>query len=211
MPITNPTSPTGPEVNPEASPPSDDPPGSEARGDHDEGGGYRRFGAMIATSTVVMFCLTYTNVFAAGHIRWSEERVYMALLMGGAMAIVMLGFMWSMHPNRNVNIAILGGAAVLMGVALWLSRSQAFVDEREYMKGMIPHHSIAILTSERADLDDVRVCELANDIIIAQREEIDEMEWLIDDIARNGEATTREEAAARPVPDFTSEDDRGEC
>lgn len=207
MPTTNPTDPA---ATPTQSPPHDDPP-RDAREHDDESRGYRRFGAMIATSTVVMFCLTYTNVFAAGHIRWSEERVYMALLMGGAMAIVMLGFMWSMHPKRNVNIAILGGAAVLMGVALWLSRSQAFVDDREYMKGMIPHHSIAILTSERADLDDVRVCELANDIIIAQREEIDEMEWLIDDIARNGEATTREEAAARPVPDFTSEDDRGEC
>jgi hypothetical protein len=176
-----------------------------------EGGGYRRFGAMIATSTVVMFCLTYTNVFAADHIRWSEERVYMALLMGGAMAMVMLAFMWSMHPDRKVNVGILAGAAVLMGVALWLSRSQAFVDDREYMKGMIPHHSIAILTSERADIDDVRVCELANDIIIAQREEIDEMDWLIDDIARNGEVVTEEEAAARAVPTFVSEDDRGDC
>lgn len=185
----------------------------DARAEHDDdqGGGYRRFGAMIATSTVVMFALTYTNVFAASHIRWSEERVYMALLMGGAMAIVMLGFMWTMHPNRKANLAILAGAAVLMGAALWLSRSQTFVDDREYMKGMIPHHSIAILTSERADLDDVRVCELANDIIIAQREEIDEMDWLIDDIARNGEATTQDEADARPVPTFDSENDRGEC
>lgn len=203
-----------PDNNPTATlahrPPAHEPP---HRGD-DQGGdgrGYRRFVAMIVTSTVVMFCLTYTNVFAVEHIRWSEERVYMALLMGGAMAAVMLGFMWSMHPNRKANIGILVGAAALMAVALWLSRSQAFVDERAYMKGMIPHHSIAILTSERADLDDVRVCELANDIIIAQREEIDEMDWLIDDIDRNGEATTHEEAAARPVPDFTSEDDRGDC
>lgn len=172
---------------------------------------YRRFVAMIATSTVVMFCLTYTNVYAAGHIRWSEERVYMALLMGGAMAVVMLGFMWSMHPNRKANLAILAGAAVLMGASLWLSRSQAFVDDREYMKGMIPHHSIAILTSEHADLDDVRVCELADGIIIAQREEIAEMDWLIDDIARNGEATTPDEAAQRPVPDFTSENGRDGC
>jgi hypothetical protein len=187
---------------------SDRPDPEEDDGSH---GAYRRFAAMIATSTVVMFCLTYTNVASAGHIRWSEERLYMALLMGGAMAIVMLSFMWSMHPDRTINVGILAGAAVLMGVALWLSRSQAFVDDREYMKGMIPHHSIAILTSENADLDDVRVCELANGIIIAQREEIDEMAWLIDDIARNGAATTPEEAAARPVPEFTASDDRGSC
>lgn len=163
---------------------------------------YGRFGAMIATSTVVMFVLTYTNSWAFDHVRWSEERLYMALLMGGAMAVVMLSFMWSMHADRRINLAIYAGAFVLMGVALWLSRSQAFVDDREYMKGMIPHHSIAILTSERADLDDVRVCRLADDIIRAQLREIDEMDWLIDDIARNGAATTAAQADARPVPDF---------
>ena len=70
------------------------------------------------------------------------------------------------------------------------------------MKGMIPHHSIAILTSERADIDDVRVRKLADKIIKAQRKEIAEMKWLIADIEENGPATTEEEAQARPVPDF---------
>jgi hypothetical protein len=172
---------------------------------------YLRFEAMIATCTVVMFLLTYTNTYAWGHVRWSEERVYMALLMGGAMAVVMLGFMWSMHGNLKVNLAIFAAAFVLMGVALWLSRSQQFVDDREYMKGMIPHHSIAILTSEHADLDDLRVCELANGIIRAQREEIAEMDWLIDDIAENGEATTTEDAEARKPPAFTSDNVREDC
>jgi Domain of unknown function (DUF305) len=172
---------------------------------------YLRFGAMIATSTVVMFLLTYTNTYAWDHVRWSEERVYMALLMGGAMGVVMLGFMWSMHTNLKMNLAIIGGALALMGTALWLSRSQQFVDDREYMKGMIPHHSIAILTSEHADIDDIRVCELANGIIRAQREEIAEMDWLIDDIAENGEVTTAAEAEARPVPTFTSDNVRESC
>lgn len=74
------------------------------------------------------------------------------------------------------------------------------------MKAMIPHHSIAILTSERAEITDARVQELAGEIVEAQRREIAEMEWLIDDIAENGEATTEEEAAARPVPDFSPGD-----
>ena len=172
---------------------------------------YLRFLAMIATSTVVMFTLTYTNSYAWSHVRWSEERVYMALLMGGAMAIVMLAFMWRMHDNGRVNVTILVGAGALMAVALWLSRSQHFVDDREYMKGMIPHHSIAILTSEHADLDDRRVCDLANRIIQAQREEIAEMDWLIDDIAARGEAATEAEAADRPVPDFTATNVRESC
>lgn len=172
---------------------------------------YLRFAAMIATSTVVMFALTYTNLYAFEHLRWSEERVYMALLMGGAMSVVMLGFMWSMYSNTRANVAIVLASVALMGGALYLSRSQRFVDDREYMKGMIPHHSIAILTSEHADLDDRRVCELANAIIRAQREEIAEMEWLIDDIAENGEATTAAEADARPVPRSTADNVREDC
>jgi uncharacterized protein (DUF305 family) len=131
--------------------------------------------------------------------------------MGGAMAVIMLGFMWGMHHNTKINIGIIGAGFGVMAVALFLSRTQFFVDDREYMKGMIPHHSIAILTSEHADLDDLRVCALANRIIRAQREEIAEMDWLIDDIAENGEATTRAEADDRPTPTFSSDDDRDDC
>ncbi|MCB7135845.1 DUF305 domain-containing protein [Cellulosimicrobium marinum] len=163
---------------------------------------YGRFAAMIATSTVVMFGLTYTNVFALDHVRFSEERVYMAVLMGAAMTIVMLGFMWGrMYRDVRVNVAIVLVALLVGAGALALSRSQALVDDRAYMKGMIPHHSIAILTSERADIDDVRVRRLADEIIEAQRREIAEMEWLISDIAENGEVTSPSEAAQRPVPD----------
>lgn len=164
---------------------------------------YLRFGAMIITSTTVMFLLTYTNAFTIDHIRWSEERFYMALLMGSAMAIIMLGFMWAtMYRNTRVNVAIILTALVLGGSALGLSRSQILVDDVAYMDGMIPHHSIAILTSDRARILDLRVRELADGIIDAQVKEIAQMKWLIDDIAANGNATTQEEADRRPVPNF---------
>jgi cytochrome c oxidase subunit IV len=164
---------------------------------------YLTFGAMIATSTVTMFLLTYTNAFTWSHMTFSEERVYMALLMGSVMAVIMLGFMSTMmYKNRKVNIAIVVAAVLVGGAALGLSRSQALVQDGGYMKGMIPHHSIAILTSERAEIDDVRVRELADGITEAQRKEIAEMKWLLRDIEENGKATTDEEARQRPVPDF---------
>jgi Domain of unknown function (DUF305) len=170
---------------------------------HHERRMYLTFGAMIATSTVTMFLLTYTNAFTWSHMTFSEERVYMALLMGSAMALIMLGFMWAMmYKNRKINIAIIVAALVVGGASLWLSRSQALVGDEAYMKGMIPHHSIAILTSERAGIDDVRVRELADGIIEAQRKEIAEMKWLLEDIEKNGKATTEGQARERPVPDF---------
>ncbi len=161
---------------------------------------YLRFAAMIATSVVVMYFVTYLNVYSVSHIHFSEERVYMALTMGGAMGVVMMAWMWGMYANRRWNIGIIAGAVVLGVVATFLSQSQLLVEDGNYMRGMIPHHSIAILTSERAGITDVRVRELADQITEAQIREIAEMEWLLADIAENGEATTAEEADARPVP-----------
>jgi hypothetical protein len=140
---------------------------------------YARFGAMIATSTVVMYGLTYVNTYELDHVAFSETRSYMALLMGAAMAIIMLSFMLHMLEDRRINAGIYVGSVVVFVLALWLVRSQATVDDVSYMRAMIPHHSIAILTSERARITDPRVRELADEIIAAQREEIGEMQALI--------------------------------
>lgn len=137
---------------------------------------------MIATSTLVMFGLMYLNTYQFDHIFFSETRAYMGLIMGSAMAAIMLAFMLKMYSNQRVNIAIFAGSAVVFGLALWLVRSQATVDDVSYMKAMIPHHSIAILTSERAHIKDPRVRKLADGIIEAQRREIEEMKTLIDDL-----------------------------
>ncbi|SFJ16986.1 DUF305 domain-containing protein [Albimonas pacifica] len=140
---------------------------------------YGRFFAMIATSTVVMFGLMYLNTYALEHVFWSETRAWMALLMGATMAIVMLAWMLGMYPSRAANLGIFAGAAVVFAASLWLVRSQATVDGESYMRAMIPHHSIAVMTSERAGIEDARVRKLADQIIAAQRREIAEMRYLI--------------------------------
>lgn len=141
---------------------------------------YWRFAAMIATSTVIMFGLMYLNTYALEHALWSETRMWMALLMGATMAVVMLLFMLSMYPNKGLNAGILVGAAAIFSLSLWFVRSQSTVNDVDYMKAMIPHHSIAIMTSERAKISDPRVRELADEIIEAQRREISEMKYLIE-------------------------------
>jgi hypothetical protein len=163
---------------------------------------YLRFIAMIATSMVAMFGLTYLNTNELSHVRWSEPRAFMTLLMGGTMAIIMLGFMLGMYRNWKVNAAIVAGGFVLIALGIFLVRSQTTVQDRSYMSAMVPHHSIAILTSERSEIEDVRVCRLAVEIIEAQRREISEMEWLIEDIGESGPATTARAAEERPVPRF---------
>jgi uncharacterized protein (DUF305 family) len=145
---------------------------------------YWRFAAMIGTSTLVMFGLMYLNTFAFEHVFWSETRAWMALVMGAVMAVIMLSFMLSMYKSTKVNVAIYLGSVLVFMLALWLVRSQATIGDAEYMKAMIPHHSIAIMTSERAQITDQRVRKLADEIIEAQRREISEMKYLINDLER---------------------------
>ena len=171
----------------------------------DEQKKYLRFGAMIGTSMALMFIVMYANTYQLSHVQWSETRFFMTLLMGATMAVVMLAFMLGMYKNVKINMGIVLGSFALFVLGTFLVRSQTTVGDQSWMSGMIPHHSIAILTSENAEIEDVRVCNLAKDIIEAQKREIDEMQWLIDDINQNGPATTTEEANSRPVPEYDGE------
>lgn len=146
---------------------------------------YARFGWMIVCSSLVMYGLMYLNTYEVAHVHFSQTRAWMALIMGASMAIVMLAFMLGMYDNKRRNAAIFLGAAAVFAVALWLVRSQNTVDDVSYMRAMIPHHSIAILTSERARISDPRVRKLADNIAVTQRKEIAEMEALIADIERS--------------------------
>ena len=143
---------------------------------------YKRFLAMVATSTVVMFGHMYTTVYTLDHVWFSQTKLWMALYMGGTMAIIMLSFMWSMYGDKRKNVAIYAGSAVLIAGSLFVVRDQTTVEDVAWMKALIPHHSTAILTSERADISDPRVRVLADEIIQTQREEIAEMERLIADL-----------------------------
>lgn len=144
---------------------------------------YIRFSLMILTSTVVMFVLMYLNTYAWEHVFFSETRTYMAIMMGATMAVIMLAYMLGMYSNKALNIAIFAGSVIVFALTLWLVRSQVTVSGPSYMRAMIPHHSIAIMTSERAQIRDLRVRKLADEIIEAQRREIAEMRYLIADVS----------------------------
>ena len=163
---------------------------------------YLRFGAMILTAMVVMYFVMFIGSWEWSHIRFSESRVFMTLAMGGTMGLIMLGWMLNMYKNTKANVAVVVVSLLLLGGGAFLDRSQTTVDDQDYKSAMIPHHSLAITRSERAELADVRVCQLAVEISEAQRREISEMDWLIEDIEENGIAETLEEAQARPVPDY---------
>lgn len=143
---------------------------------------YVKFTLMILTSTIVMFIMMYFNTYQLDHVYFSETRAYMALYMGAVMAIIMLAFMSNMYKKTKINLLVYGISVVMFAVGLWGVRSQATVDQVDWMQAMIPHHSIAILTSSRADIEDPRVRQLADGIIEAQKREIAEMQALIEEL-----------------------------
>lgn len=162
---------------------------------------YWHFSTMIVVSTVVMFGLMCLNTYPLDHVFYSQTRIWMAVVMGATMAIIMIAFMWSMYRSAAANLGIVLAGVLVFAGALWLVRSQETVDDLSYMKAMIPHHSIAIMTSERAHIRDPRVRELADRIIEAQVRDIGEMKALIADLERN---PTPESA-----PDLLSYRERG--
>ncbi len=145
-----------------------------------------RFAAMIATSTFIMFFLMYQLVYSFDHVMFSMNRFIASLVMGSVMTIVMLLFMWKMYKGLGTKIAVLAIAIVLGASLLYMNRNQTVIGDVEFMKSMIPHHSIAINNARNAHISDPRVRDLADGIIEAQVLEIDAMEKLINDIEKNG-------------------------
>lgn len=146
---------------------------------------YARFFVMVITSMVAMFVLMYLNTFSIDHMFFSQTRAWMAVVMGAAMAILMLLVMWSNFDSRRANLTLLAVSICVFSAALWLVRSQVTVGDIAYMKAMIPHHSIAVLTSSRAQIRDLRVRVLADGILSTQVREIAEMRTLISELEKH--------------------------
>lgn len=142
-------------------------------------GNYKKFILMLAISFIAMYCTMYLNTYELDHVYFSLTRFYMACLGIACMAVIMLSLMLDMYKNKKKNSAIYVGSLILFLGALFLVRAQKPIGDVLWMKAMIPHHSIALLTSERADIHDPEVKKLAEDIIKAQEKEIAEMKEML--------------------------------
>ena len=145
---------------------------------------YVKFALMMGVSFIIMYGVMFLNVASTGHVMLSTMRTYMTILMIAPMAVSMMLFMWGMYKNKKANYLILAGAVAIFFGTFAMMRNQTGISDVQYMKGMIPHHSSAILTSENADIRDPEVKKLAEEIIKAQKEEIAEMKALIEKLEK---------------------------
>jgi peptidoglycan/LPS O-acetylase OafA/YrhL len=146
---------------------------------------YSKLYIMLALSFVLMYVIMFLNVDDPSHIYINMTRFYMTLLMVCAMAVLMVAMMPVMYANKKKNTIIITSSAVVFILAFAGVHKQAGIGDTQYMKGMIPHHSIAIMTSQNAHIKDARVRKLADGIIKTQKKEIAEMKEMIDSLKSN--------------------------
>lgn len=141
---------------------------------------YKKFLIMLGLSFIIMYSVMFMNAADASHIYININRFYMAVLMVSPMAIIMMAFMSSMYKNKKLNRIIMGVSTLTFFAAFFLLRSQTVVGDKQFIRSMIPHHSSAILVSEESQINDPQLKKLSQEIIRTQKEEIAEMENILE-------------------------------
>ena len=140
---------------------------------------------MTAFSFIAMYILMYSMVDRIGYVYNSINQVYMAALMAAPMALIEVVVMRKMYPDRALNYAVIAGSVVAGILFFALIRYQAGVDDRQFIRSMIPHHSGAILMCREAAIADAELKKLCGEIIEGQQREIDQMQGILARLRRS--------------------------
>ncbi len=143
---------------------------------------YKKLMLTLIISFFIMYLVMFLNITEFSHYYTSITRMYMAILMVAPMAVVMILMMGKMYPNKKMNAGIITASIAVFILTLAALRTQTPINDVQYMKAMIPHHSSAILTSKKANIQDPDVKKLSEEIIKAQEEEIAEMKAKINEL-----------------------------
>ena len=136
---------------------------------------YKRFAVMAVAMFVAMYFIMYAMIDGLQNLIPNINNLYMTLLMVSAMLIIEIWIMKGMYQNKKINWAIIT-VSLAIGIFSWFGiREQLFVGDKEFVKGMIPHHAAAVLMSEKAKLTDPELMELQKNILETQAKEIELM------------------------------------
>ena len=140
---------------------------------------YLLFALNMVFGFVAMYLLMFTMVDALPDFFNNLNMGYMALSMLAPMGAIMLATMPGMYPNRGLNIGIYAMCGIVFVLALAGIRTQAGIDDKQFIASMIPHHSGAILMCREAKLEDAELQALCRSIQDGQRQEIEQMRAIL--------------------------------
>ncbi|WP_443938570.1 DUF305 domain-containing protein [Pedobacter sp. MW01-1-1] len=136
---------------------------------------YKRFAVMAVAMFVAMYFIMYAMIDGLNNLIPNINNLYMTLLMVSAMLIIELLIMKGMYQNKKINWAVIT-VTLAIGIFSWFGiREQINVGDKQFVKGMIPHHAAAVLMSEKAKLTDPELIELQKNILETQAKEIEFM------------------------------------
>ena len=136
---------------------------------------YKRFAVMAIVMFSAMYFIMYAMIDKLANLIPNINNLYMTLLMTSAMLLIELLIMKGMYTNKKINWGI---ATLSVAVGIFSSfgiRQQIGVGDKQFVKGMIPHHAAALQMSENAKLTDPELMQLQKDIIQSQSDEIELM------------------------------------
>ncbi|ARP98084.1 DUF305 domain-containing protein [Pseudorhodoplanes sinuspersici] len=140
---------------------------------------YGRLAIELSIDFIIMYLVMYTMIATIGHFFLNLNNAYMTLMMVTPMSVVMLVSMRSMFPSSRLNVAIVIVGVITFLASFYAMRTQAAIDDRQFLRSMIPHHSGAILMCEQASLKDPEIIALCQEIVRSQNDEISRMQAML--------------------------------
>lgn len=149
-----------------------------------KGAHYRKLSIMAVLSFISMYILMYSMADEISNVYSNINQFFMAGLMTMPMVIIEIVLMGSMYMNKKFNAVIISVSAIALIVFYLCIRVQAGVTDKQFLKGMIPHHAAAILMSKKAPSQDPEIKKLQEEIISSQQREIEQMKTKLKELEK---------------------------
>jgi hypothetical protein len=133
----------------------------------------------VGSFIIQYFLMPPVMVSETTYITNNIGKVYMAVIMG--LFMVVLEIMMHDHQYNVFSWNLYAGFITMLALFVYLYRKQVAVDDKQYLEGMIEHHSMGIFTSEEIlkKTDNYDVAKIAKNIIQTQNDELRAMRQLI--------------------------------
>jgi uncharacterized protein (DUF305 family) len=99
-------------------------------------------------------------------------KAYLAIIMG--LFMVLIEVMMHDHQYHVLSVNWYAILFALLAIFTYLYRNQIAIDDKQYLEGMIEHHSMALFQSEEIlkKTDNYNIAKLAKNIIQTQTDEL---------------------------------------
>ncbi len=133
----------------------------------------------VGSFLIQYFIMSTIMVFQFKHIQFSLGKFYMSLIMG--LMMVFLEILMHDIYYKNISYKYYLFTSILLLIIIYLYKNQINITDKEYLKEMIEHHSMALLTSNeiKKKTNNQQIKNLANNIINTQNDEINLMQNLV--------------------------------